>query len=177
MPTITGTGFEDIERMLSALGEECQGVCARAVYKGAAEAAQALKDAVMSLPVEEFHPLPGASNGTKPLNVITEDDRQDLMDGVGIAPFGYAGDGADTAVGFDGYSRHKSKKYPNGVPLPMIARSIESGSSARAKHPFIRRTARAKQSAIQSAMAETAVKALQQLADNGTLPPFGGDNE
>lgn len=177
MPTISGTGFDEIEKMLTGLGEECQGVCARAVFKGAARAAEALKEAVQALPVEPFHPLPGAPNGTDPLNVVTEDDKEDLLNGIGVAAFGYAGDGADTAVGFNGYSRHKTKKYPNGVPIPMIARSIESGSSARAKRPFIRRTARAKQNDIQTVMADTAVKAMEQYASSGTLPPFEGGND
>lgn len=174
MPTISGTGFDEVEKMLSGLGEECQGVCARAVFDGAAEAAAILKDAVNGLPVDAFHPLPGARNGEDPLNVITEDDREDLLSGVGIAKFGYAGDGADTAIGFEGYSRHRTKRFPNGVPLPLIARSIESGSSARKKHAFIRRAANANRSRIQEKMANTAVEAMEHYTKTNTLPPFGG---
>ena len=41
-------------------------------------------------------------------------------------------------MGFDGYNEVKTRKYPNGQPNALMARSIESGSSARDKYPFIR---------------------------------------
>ena len=49
------------------------------------------------------------------------------------------GQGWNTKAGFAGYMEEgKSKKYPNGLPIPLLARSIESGSSVRQKHPFVR---------------------------------------
>lgn len=41
-------------------------------------------------------------------------------------------------LGFDGYNTVKTNSYPNGQPNVMIARAIESGSSIRDKHPFVR---------------------------------------
>ena len=45
-----------------------------------------------------------------------------------------------TKIGFYGYDREKTtKKYPNGVPIPLIARAREYGtSSGEAKKPFFR---------------------------------------
>ena len=42
-------------------------------------------------------------------------------------------------LGFDGYNKVKTRKYPQGQPNAMIARAVESGSSVRKKNPFIRR--------------------------------------
>ncbi len=41
-------------------------------------------------------------------------------------------------LGFDGYNKVKTRKYPKGQPNVLIARSVESGSSVREKSPFIR---------------------------------------
>lgn len=45
-----------------------------------------------------------------------------------------------TKVGFYGYDKEKTtKKYPNGVPIPLIALAREYGtSSGEAKKPFFR---------------------------------------
>ena len=45
-----------------------------------------------------------------------------------------------TKIGFYGYDKEKTtKKYPNGVPIPLIASAREYGtSSGEAKKPFFR---------------------------------------
>lgn len=50
--------------------------------------------------------------------------------------------GINTKVGFYGYSRtHKSKKYPQGIPIPLIAAAREYGtSSGESPKPFFRRS-------------------------------------
>ena len=54
----------------------------------------------------------------------------------------------------------------------MIARSIESGSSARKKHPFIRKSFRAKEPQIQQAMEEAVHAAVDTYVATGSLPAF-----
>lgn len=52
--------------------------------------------------------------------------------------------GTNVKVGFYGYSRtRKSKKYPQGVPIPLIASAREYGtSSGETAKPFFRRSFR-----------------------------------
>lgn len=42
-------------------------------------------------------------------------------------------------LGFAGYNGQKTKAHPNGVPNSLIARSMVSGTSFRAKNDFIGR--------------------------------------
>jgi hypothetical protein len=62
-------------------------------------------------------------------------------------------DGINVKVGFWGYSKyHKTKRYPQGVPIPLIANAREYGtSSGEAPRPFFRKEFRRK-SQIESAM-------------------------
>jgi len=52
------------------------------------------------------------------------------------------GDSIQTWVGFMGYDpSKKTKKYPNGVPIPLIAQAREYGtSSGEQKKPFFRKS-------------------------------------
>lgn len=45
----------------------------------------------------------------------------------------------DVKIGFDGYGSKPTRKYPKGVPIPLTARSIISGTSFRPKNNFVRR--------------------------------------
>lgn len=168
------TGAADVMKKLSDLGKAGDDICSRALYDGMSATADALAAAVEGLPTEPFHPLPGASNGTEPLNVLTEDDKADLLGGIGIAKFERPGDGANSVASFDGYSRHKSKRFPKGVPLVVIARSIESGSSTRKKIPFVRRAANGVKSQVQQTMENKVRECVDTYWQTGSLPPYGG---
>lgn len=51
-------------------------------------------------------------------------------------------DGVNCKVGFYGYdTSKKTKKYPNGIPIPLIALAREYGtSSGESKKPFFRKS-------------------------------------
>ena len=179
MAKIDASGSDDIISLLQGLGEETQNVCAMALYKGMQVTADALREAIEDLPTEPFHPLPGAVNGADPLNVLTEDDKEDMLNGITIARFEHTGFGVNSAASIEGYSRHKTKRFPSGIPLPMIARSIESGSSARRKHPFIRPMMRSREEQIVEAMEDAVHTAVDVYAATGSLPAIdsaGGDS-
>jgi HK97 gp10 family phage protein len=56
-------------------------------------------------------------------------------------------DGIGVYIGFYGYDTSKrTKKYPNGVPIPLIANAREYGTSkGEAKKPFFRKSFNKKQ--------------------------------
>ena len=179
MARIEFSGSDDVVKLLNDLSRTTDDICKRAVFAGAGVLADALAEAVEKLPTEPFHPLPGAPNGGDPLNVVTPDDKEDIRNGLGISRIGSTGDGADVAVSFNGYTRHKEQtkkggKFPNGVPIPMIVRSIESGSSSRKKNPFVRRAATAATEAIQRAEEETVHECLEVYQKTGRLPEYAG---
>ena len=166
MARLTYTGVEELNNKISALGENAEAIAKAGLFAGAGAVADALRQAVNTIPVDtdETHPF------SDPLYVITQDDREDLANAVGIAHFETAKGKVTTSISFNGYARRTEKKFPNGVPLPMIARSIESGSSVRKKYPFVRRTANRVRQAAQEATvngADAKIHEIVEEVDNG----------
>ncbi len=172
MAKINMSGAEELMRMLDGLSHASDELCRRGVYSGAGVLADALAQAVDELPTETYHPTPGSKHGGEPLNVVTQDDKEDIRAGLGISRINNTADGADVAISFEGYSRHTEAKYPKGVPIPMIVRSIESGSSTRQKHPFIRRTVTKAKEDIYQAEADAVHEAQAAYQKTGRMPGF-----
>ena len=160
MARMTVKGLEDFSTMIVALGQKGHEVLSAALYAGAGVLADAVKQAVSSLPEEDWRFV---TPGWKKLGVLTPSEKSDLVNAVGIAKFKSDGGKTDTAIGFDGYSSRPTKKYTQGVPLAMIARSIESGSSVRQKHPFMRQAANAASSRAQQAMQDAAYQKIDEI--------------
>lgn len=131
-------GMDDLLGALQSVSGDSDGIIAKAMY----DAVGTLKDEVIKN-IRQLPEDPGYKKTGVQRAVVTPDEKQDLIEHLGIATFTKRGGKISTAIGFNGYSRHKTKKYPGGVPIPMIARSIESGSSVRIKHPFVRNAASA----------------------------------
>ncbi|MBQ9325172.1 MAG: hypothetical protein IJ246_05320 [Clostridia bacterium] len=161
MARCTIKGLNDWSVKLQELGEAAHEIMGAAVYEGARVVADGVKQALGTIPIDDGY----KPNGV-PRKSATQDEINDLRSAVGIARFDSTGGKVSTAVGFDGYSSHKTKKYPGGVPLPMIARSIESGSSVRQKHPFMRRTANNLKGAAQEAMVRAAAEEIRKHGGN-----------
>lgn len=70
-------------------------------------------------------------------------------------------DGINVHIGFYGYDEtKKTKKYPNGVPIPLIAMAREFGtSSGEAKKPFFRKSF--KKTEIEQAMKQVQDKYIE----------------
>ena len=157
-------GVDEEVAKLEKFADHARGLIGYALYGGAAVAVAAMAEAVGALPVDD---TPGRPfNG--PLNVITTQDKADLAASIGIAKFYDTEDGRGTSVGFDGYGSRTEPKYPGGVPLQMIARSIESGSSVRRKNPFVRRAERASKAAVLAAMQASADEYVSKYAGEET---------
>lgn len=137
MANITVSGIEESQKMFERLKKAAPGMLKMAVYDGARVTADELKKAILALPVDTPRWL---KDGDR-YNVFVQQDKEDLANSLGIDQISSDSSGARTVIGFAGYGRHKTKKYRNGLPMQMIARSIESGSSVREPRPFVRPTA------------------------------------
>ena len=71
-------------------------------------------------------------------------------------------DGINVHIGFYGYNTDKkTKKHPNGVPIPLIAMAREYGpSSGEAKKPFFRKSFKKKD--IEQAMKQVQDKYIKE---------------
>lgn len=121
--------------MLAGLtGTQSVEVMKAACYAGIKVLADTLDTEIAGLPEEEGY-MP---NGVK-RNVVTKHQKEMLRKRLGISRIDSTTEKADVVVSFAGYDDKPTKKYPNGLPIPLLARSIESGSSVRVKNPFVRR--------------------------------------
>lgn len=138
MAKIEFKGIDEYVKVLAKLEHGGKGIIKAAVYEGADEVADAIRANVSSLPVISTHEAIVNWRQDVPNDGITAEQKQGLLDGFGLSPMKEEGGFIFTKAGFTGYNGVKTKAYPNGQPNPLIARSLESGSSARKKHPFVR---------------------------------------
>ncbi len=101
--------------------------------------------------------------------VLSPDATDELVNAFGVTPIEQRPDGVWNAkMGFDGYSKKKTKKYPKGVPLQLLARVKESGAhmpdgSFRKPQPFLAPAIRASRARVNAVMNEEADKIIKKL--------------
>ena len=135
-------GLDEYLRQLEKLNQNADETIGKAIYEGAGIVARACASAIDALPVgNQF------KEGT-----ITSVQKAGLKEGFGVSHAQTDGDYRHVKLGFDGYNGQKTKKYPNGQPNSLIARSINSGSSWRKKNPFMDRATRASKSSCEQTM-------------------------
>ena len=163
MAYITFKNMEEYEMKVSKLAKKSKGLCKVAVYDGAGFMADAIKKAVEGLPIEESKNgmPPYAQPGTK-LKGVSEKQKRDLIDSLGIAKMDETVGYIQTKIGWDGYGSVKTKKWPKGVPNVLLMRSIESGTSFRVKNPIVRKTVNTNKQATIAKMSKAINKILEK---------------
>ena len=161
MAKITFKGLEEYELRLSRMGKETTRIAGAAIYEGAAIVADEIKKGIRGLPVvtgygTETNPLPGG---------VTSAQKQGLLDGLGIAPMQDDRGYLNVKIGFDGYNRTKTEKYPNGQPNQLVARGVESGTSWKQKKPFVRPAVNASRKQAEAKMAEVLDAEIKKLME------------
>lgn len=151
MAKITLKENTKLQVVLAKLDGQADEICKKAVYAGANVMADQVRHNLNALPSDTFRYL---RNGEK-FNGVPDCQKQDLLDHFGVTPIKMTrwGD-CDAKVGFDGYGSMETDAYPNGVPIPLLARSVESGSSVRQKTPFVRPAIRQAREKAKKAMAD-----------------------
>lgn len=156
---------EELAKMLQAV-EKADEAASKALYKGAGIMADAYKAAANSIPTEKNRFVkPG-----DPPRHATVAEKNAIARGLGIAKFAHDDDGVDTSVGLNnaGYAANiKTEKYPNGKPIPLIANSINSGSSFIIKYPFARMAEAAARTKAVQAMDAEGQRILDEVTNNG----------
>lgn len=142
-----GKGLEEYIAKLGNLEFKAEETVGRAIYKGADIIADAIKANIQGLPS----------------SACTDVEKKGLLSGFGIAKKQNSGGLINVKVGFDGYNTDRTKKYPNGKPNSMIARSIEGGTSWKPKHPFVAPAVRANTAAAEDAMRKELDKEIQSI--------------
>lgn len=153
-------GLEEIQKKLEGLGEGTDAILNKALFEGSRVMADAFKAAIQSLPEDPGFKV--IKKGEKPRNVVTAEDKADMIAHMGISRFQRRTGEVYASISFDGYDSTKTRKFPNGRPVVLIARSINSGSSVRMKHPFVKPTINKYKQAAQDAMRKAVEEELKK---------------
>lgn len=140
-----GNGIDEYIAKLENLEFNTDDLIGRAIYKGADIVADAIKANIQNLPAV----------------ACTDVEKEGLLAGFGIAKMLDENGYFNVKAGFDGYNNDVTKKWPNGKPNSMIARSIEGGTSWKPKHPFISPAVKSSKDAAEKAMIEEIDKGIK----------------
>ena len=154
MAKITFYGFDDYAKKLEGLAREISSIEGEAIYLAAGAVADEIKASI-----DVIHPVGTSEYDRKTMEI----QKEGLKDGFGIASLRDDGGFRNVRLGFDGYNKIKTKKYPKGQPNIMIARSINSGTSWRAKQPFFDKAVRRARAKAEEIMKTTVEGKIDQL--------------
>lgn len=163
MAKMTLKGFDEIAIRLSKLEAGSLEIAKKAVYKGAGMIADKISQNIEALPEEKFRYLKDGEQ----FDGITPEQKQALIDNIGITPIDVDSAGnVNAKIGYDRFAYYvgaPTKKYPHGLPVSLLARSIESGSSVRKKRPFIRPVISQYRKKVKEEMARVVDEEIQKL--------------
>ena len=143
-----GSGIDNYLNKLQNLDYTAPQAIGRAIYEGADIVADAIKANIQKMPVDDTPGIKDKITGIKSVQ------KKGLLVSFGISPSRNDGGYINVKAGFDGYNTLKTKKYPQGQPNAMIARTFESGNSFTKKIPFVAPAVRATKDAAESKMAQ-----------------------
>lgn len=157
-------GFENLDKLVSQLQElsnKSEDMCKRAIYDGGGVVGNEMKKQIKGIPVVSDH-----DHGDAVITGGTRAQIEGLIESMGLAPIQHYGRGLNTKIGFDGYNKVVTKKYPKGQPNMMIARSINAGTSFRNKYPFVERSAKMSKAEAEAVMAASLQKSIDDIVNS-----------
>lgn len=153
-------GLEEYERQLHKIRDGGRACIGQAIYKGAGIIANQVKANIQALPIDDRIIT---QYSTVVSHGIQTAQKQGLLEGFGIAKLEDDGGYRHVKLGFDGYNSVVTKAHPGGQPNSLIARSINAGTSFRARIPFVDSAVSQKKGAAEEAMKEEFDKALKEF--------------
>lgn len=143
-----GKGMDEYLSQLGNLEYTAPLAIGRAVYDGAKVVADAVKRNIEALPVDD-------SMHAERVTGMKTIQKEGLKHGFGISHAETVNGYKHVKLGFDGYNNIRTKKYPNGQPNAMVARTFEGGNSFTKKTPFVGPAVRSSRDQAEAAMART----------------------
>ena len=151
----------EYELRLSRLGKETKRIAGEAIYDGADIVADAVKANIRALPV-----VTGYGTDRTPLpDGVTATQKAGLLEGFGISKMQDDAGYLNVKIGFDGYNRTQTKDYPQGQPNQLVARGVESGTSWKQAHPFVKPDVSKSRKLAEKAMADKLNEEIKKIMD------------
>ena len=147
-------GADELLRKMDKLPEKAAKIAAEALYEGAGVMADAVSQAVQGIATEEFRYAKGGRRR------LPSPEEKAIVAGAkhGVAKFRNDGTSIQTSIGYQraGYAMLKGKRKP----IPLIANSINHGTSFMKEQPFLRKAFSKNQRAAIAAV-EDGIKARE----------------
>ena len=154
--------FAGIDNYISQLNKLQQstkdGVVGKTVYAGAAVVADSVRRAIQALPVGDGR----ARNGGL-VDTVTLPQKAGLLDGFGISRMKDDDGFVNVKLGFAGYNATRTKRYPQGQPNALIARSVNSGTTFRKKTKFVDKAVNSAKKAAEAAMDAACSREIEKI--------------
>ena len=145
-----------IAKLEASLRDE---ICGSAIYGAAGIVADEIRASLEQIPTDE-----GFGTSGSPVRGPRKVQVKGLEEGLGIASMQDDGTGYfHVKIGFDGYNKVVTRRWPNGQPNQMVARSVESGTTWMQKNPFVRRAVMATRKRAVAYMKETVDKKIGEI--------------
>lgn len=148
-------GLDDYIATLDRMSSGWDRAAGRAVYDGAGLLARYVEDEINALPIRS-----GQGSPENRVKGVTSIEKTALLTGFGIARMRNDNGFRNVRLGFDGYDGVKTRLYPNGHAISMIARSVNHGTSWMVKIPFITRAYNKARKEVERTMQRTFEKEL-----------------
>ena len=119
-----------ISKLEAAMKDE---VCGEAIYGAAGIVADEIRKQLEAVPTDERYGT--SSDPTRGPKAV---QKEALLDALGISSMQEHDGYLDVKIGFDGYNGVTTKRWPNGQPNQMVARSVDANDTIRLIHivPF-----------------------------------------
>lgn len=164
MASIKLEGLEQYQKELEALDRSITGLLKRGVYDGAAVVANAVRASISALPaVSDKAAMMAYRSGEK--GTLSESQKAGLLSGLNLSEMKESGSVVDTKLSFGGYNSVRTKKFPKGQPNIMVAASVESGTSATRKQPFMRNAVNKAKARARAAMEATVTSDIEKIME------------
>lgn len=151
-----GKGMDEYLAKLGNLEFAAPGLVGQAIYEGAKVVADQVRAEIEALPTAE-------SKRVATPRDPTQVEKDGLLDGLGVAKKKNDNGYINVKIGMDGYNTDKTKKYPQGKPNAMIARSIESGSTVMKRNAFISRAVNKTKKDAEAAMQKVIEEGIEKI--------------
>lgn len=157
MAKIMGMGFDQLEKELQDLASQSGNIATKALYEGSGYMADKLRNATENLQTEDQR--------RKPSKAVLDYEKTALLKGLTVEKFktDVQKDSTYTAITFHGRSDHRTKKYPDGIPIVILARSIVTGTPFRQANRFFPNAVNRHKQAAEDLMVKTAENEIRKL--------------
>lgn len=146
-----------ISKLEAALKDE---VCGSAIYGAAGIVADEIRSQLKAVPTDE-----GYGTASEPTRGPKAGQKEGLLDALGISSMEEKSGYYDVKIGFDGYNGVTTRRWPNGQPNQMVARSVERGTTWMKANPFVKKAVAASRKRATEFMKNSVDQSIKKIMD------------